>query len=39
VRKLFEPSNPWALQSIAERLLSAKDRGLWDASPEAMSTL
>jgi cobaltochelatase CobN len=39
VRKLFEQSNPWALRSIAERLLEAKDRGLWDASPEAMSTL
>ena len=39
VRKLFEQSNPWALQSIAERLLEAKDRGLWDASPEALATL
>ncbi|HVL07446.1 MAG TPA: cobaltochelatase subunit CobN [Acidimicrobiales bacterium] len=39
VRKLFEQSNPWALRSIAERLLEAKDRGLWDASPEALATL
>jgi cobaltochelatase CobN len=39
VRKLFEQSNPWALRSITERLLEAKDRGLWDASPEALSTL
>ncbi len=39
VRKLFEQSNPWALRSIAERLLEAKDRGLWDASAEALSTL
>jgi len=39
VRKLFEQSNPWALRSIAERLLEAKERGLWDASPEALSTL
>jgi cobaltochelatase CobN len=39
VRKLFEQSNPWALRSIAERLLEAKDRDLWDASPEALATL
>ncbi|MGI8984692.1 MAG: cobaltochelatase subunit CobN, partial [Acidimicrobiales bacterium] len=35
VRKLFEQSHPWALRSIAERLLEAEERGLWDASPEA----
>jgi cobaltochelatase CobN len=39
VRKLFEQSNPWALRSIAERLFEAKDRGLWDASAEALATL
>ncbi len=39
VRKLFEQSNPWALRSIAERLLEAKDRNLWGASPEALATL
>jgi len=39
VRKFFEASNPWALRSIAERLLEAQQRGLWDASPEALSTL
>jgi cobaltochelatase CobN len=39
VRKFFEQSNPWALQSIAERLLEADERGLWDASPEARSSL
>ncbi len=39
VRKFFERSNPWALTSIAERLLEAKDRGLWDASPEALAAL
>ncbi|HEX2047453.1 MAG TPA: cobaltochelatase subunit CobN [Acidimicrobiales bacterium] len=39
VRKLFEQSNPWALRSIAEKLLEAEDRGLWDASPEALATL
>ena len=39
VRKFFEASNPWALRSIAERLLEAVDRGLWDASPGALATL
>ena len=39
VRKLYEQSNPWALQSIAERLLEANQRGLWNASAEALSTL
>jgi cobaltochelatase CobN len=39
VRKFFEQSNPWALTSIAERLLEAVDRGMWDASEEARSML
>jgi cobaltochelatase CobN len=39
VRKFFERSNPWALRSIAERLLEAHERGLWDASAEALATL
>ncbi len=40
VRKFFEVSNPWALRSIAERLLEAVDRGLWASpSPESLSTL
>jgi cobaltochelatase CobN len=39
VRKFFEQSNPWALTSIAERLLEAHDRGLWDASEDALGTL
>ncbi len=39
VRKFFGRSNPWALQSIAERLLEAVDRGLWDASPDALRAL
>jgi cobaltochelatase CobN len=29
IRKFFETSNPWALRSIAERLLEAADRGRW----------
>jgi cobaltochelatase CobN len=39
VRKLFEQSNPWALRSVAERLLEASERGLWDASSAALATL
>ena len=39
VRKFFEQSNPWALQSIAERLLEAAERGMWDASPDALQSL
>ena len=39
VRKFFERSNPWALRSIAERLLEAVDRGLWEASDTALATL
>ena len=39
VRKFFEQSNPWALTSIAERLLEANERGLWDASEDALATL
>jgi cobaltochelatase CobN len=39
VRKLFEQSNPWALRSIAERLLEADQRGLWSASAGALATL
>jgi cobaltochelatase CobN len=39
VRKFFEASNPWALGAIAERLLEAHERGLWDASGEALAVL
>ncbi len=40
VRKFLEESNPWALRSIAERLLEAVDRGLWaDPSAESLATL
>lgn len=30
-RAFMEESNPWALRAIAERLLEAADRGLWEA--------
>jgi cobaltochelatase CobN len=39
MRAFFAESNPWALRSIAERLIEAHDRGLWDASAEARQTL
>jgi len=39
VRKFFERSNPWALKSIAERLLEAVERQMWDASDDAIATL
>ena len=38
-RAFFGASNPWALRAIAERLLEAAARGLWDASEGALSTL
>lgn len=34
VRDFMKRSNPWALRAIAERLLEAAERGLWEA-PEA----
>ena len=39
VRKFLETSNPWALRSMAEKLLEASERGLWDASAGALATL
>jgi cobaltochelatase CobN len=39
IRKFLEASNPWALRSMAERLLEAADRGLWSASDAALETL
>ncbi len=39
VRKFLEASNPWALRSMAEKLLEADERGLWQASAAALATL
>ncbi|MEM9614750.1 MAG: cobaltochelatase subunit CobN [Actinomycetota bacterium] len=39
MRKFFEESNPWALRSIAERLLEADQRDMWNATPEARQAL
>jgi cobaltochelatase CobN len=35
VRDFLRRSNPWALRAIAERLLEAADRGLWEAPDDA----
>lgn len=39
IRKFFQTSNPWALRSIAERLLEANERGMWNASADALDEL
>jgi cobaltochelatase CobN len=40
MRGFFHRSNPWALHGIAERLLEAVDRKLWDApDPETLAAL
>ncbi|HEX4862846.1 MAG TPA: cobaltochelatase subunit CobN [Acidimicrobiales bacterium] len=39
VRKFLEQSNPWALRAMAERLLEAAERGMWNASAEALDVL
>ncbi len=33
MRQFFETSNPWALNAIAERLLEAANRELWETPP------
>jgi cobaltochelatase CobN len=39
MRKFFGESNPWALRAIAERLLEADQRRMWDASDAARRAL
>ncbi|HUY86908.1 MAG TPA: cobaltochelatase subunit CobN, partial [Acidimicrobiales bacterium] len=39
MREFFRRSNPHALTSIAERLLEARRRGMWNASDEAIASL
>jgi cobaltochelatase CobN len=39
-REFFQRSNPWALHGIAERLLEAVERKLWEApSPQTLAML
>ena len=35
-QQFMQQSNPWALHGIAERLLEAAERDLWEAPPTAM---
>jgi cobaltochelatase CobN len=39
LREFFQRSNPTALRSIAEKLLEADRRGMWEASEQARKTL
>jgi cobaltochelatase CobN len=40
MQQFLKQSNPWALHAIADRLLEAADRGLWEnASPETVAAL
>lgn len=34
MQEFFEENNPWALNAIAERLLEAAQRGMWDSPAE-----
>ena len=34
MQQFFEQSNPWALRAIAERLMEAADRQMWEDPPE-----
>ncbi len=34
VQKFLEDKNPWALRDIAERLLEANQRGIWNNAPQ-----
>ncbi|WP_203337422.1 cobaltochelatase subunit CobN [Nocardioides limicola] len=36
-RAFLEQANPWALHGMAERLLEAQSRGLWEAPPAEMT--
>ena len=36
MQRFFEQSNPWALRAIAERLMEAADRQMWEDPPEEL---
>ncbi|MDR0352389.1 MAG: cobaltochelatase subunit CobN, partial [Opitutaceae bacterium] len=38
-RDFLRHANPWALHAIAERLLEARQRGLWNAKPATLAHL
>ena len=39
MREFLQRANPWALNAIAERLLEAQQRELWDAKKETLAQL
>ena len=40
VQEFLQEKNPWALRSMAERLLEAVERGMWERpSPEIVESL
>jgi len=39
IQQFFEKNNPWALHAIAERLLEAAQREMWDAPAETLQAL
>jgi len=40
MQDFLKQSNPWALNAIAERLLEANERGLWEEpKPEVLDAL
>ena len=39
MQQFFEQSNPWALRSIAERLMEAADRDMWQAPEDTLTQL
>jgi cobaltochelatase CobN len=40
MHEFFARSNPWALHAIAERLLEAAQRGMWESpTPETVDAL
>jgi cobaltochelatase CobN len=39
VRQFLEEKNPWALKGMAERLLEAIQRGMWEEPSEEMMQL
>ncbi|WP_291424609.1 cobaltochelatase subunit CobN [Deinococcus sp.] len=38
-QEFLKQSNPWALNAIANRLLEAQERGMWDAAPDTLAAL
>ena len=39
VQAFIRQNNPWALRDMAERLLEAEQRGMWQAAPDTLSQI